>query len=109
MVHYSDSSDGEDEKDKKDDKEGKVISKALPQEQAKIRFRYRGKQHPLMLKLINASGRVCVNNETVSFSLLILIIFQVLYYPGTEEKHWQLSEGKKMISCFFETAEEMSN
>lgn len=42
MVHYSDSSDGEDKTDKKDDKGGKVLSKALPQEQAMIRFRYRG-------------------------------------------------------------------
>uniref|UniRef100_A0A673I813 Spectrin beta chain, non-erythrocytic 2-like n=1 Tax=Sinocyclocheilus rhinocerous TaxID=307959 RepID=A0A673I813_9TELE len=42
MVHYSDSSDGEDEMDKKADKGGKVLSKALPQEQAMIRFRYRG-------------------------------------------------------------------
>ncbi|XP_073682671.1 spectrin beta chain, non-erythrocytic 5 [Garra rufa] len=42
MVHYSDSSDGEDEKDKKADKGGKVLSKALPQEQAMIRFRFRG-------------------------------------------------------------------
>ncbi|KAK2878694.1 hypothetical protein Q8A67_019485 [Cirrhinus molitorella] len=40
MVHYSDS-DGEDEKDKAD-RGGKVLSKALPQEQAMIRFRYRG-------------------------------------------------------------------
>lgn len=50
MVHYSDSSDGEDETDKKADKGGKVLSKALPQEQAMIRFRYRGTQHPLVLK-----------------------------------------------------------
>uniref|UniRef100_A0A672QKD3 Spectrin, beta, non-erythrocytic 5 n=1 Tax=Sinocyclocheilus grahami TaxID=75366 RepID=A0A672QKD3_SINGR len=42
MVHYSDSSDGEDETDKKADKGGKVLSKAIPQEQAMIRFRYRG-------------------------------------------------------------------
>lgn len=48
MVHYSDSSDGEDEKEKKADK--RVLSKALPQEQAVIRFRYRGTQHPLELK-----------------------------------------------------------
>ncbi|XP_077095863.1 spectrin beta chain, non-erythrocytic 5 isoform X1 [Siphateles boraxobius] len=40
MVHYSDSSDGEDEKEKKADK--RVPSKALPQEQAAIRFKYRG-------------------------------------------------------------------
>jgi len=42
MVHYSDSSDGEDEKEKKSDK--RVPSKALPQEQAAIRFKYRGTQ-----------------------------------------------------------------
>ncbi|XP_043119308.1 spectrin beta chain, non-erythrocytic 5 isoform X2 [Puntigrus tetrazona] len=42
MVHYSDSSDGEDETDKKPDKGGKVLSKHIPQEQAMIRFRYRG-------------------------------------------------------------------
>ncbi|XP_026142105.1 spectrin beta chain, non-erythrocytic 5 isoform X1 [Carassius auratus] len=42
MVHYSDSSDAEDETDKKAHKGGKVLSKALPQEQAMIRFRYRG-------------------------------------------------------------------
>ncbi|XP_050989413.1 spectrin beta chain, non-erythrocytic 5 isoform X1 [Labeo rohita] len=42
MVHYSDSSDGEDGKDKKADKGGKVLSKVVPQEQAMIRFRFRG-------------------------------------------------------------------
>ncbi|XP_068070705.2 spectrin beta chain, non-erythrocytic 5 isoform X1 [Danio rerio] len=42
MVHYSDSSDGEDEKEKKADKGGKAVSKILPQEQAMIRFKYRG-------------------------------------------------------------------
>lgn len=48
MVHYSDSSDGEDEKEKKADK--RVLNKALPQEQAVIRFKYRGTQHILELK-----------------------------------------------------------
>nr|XP_055027307.1 spectrin beta chain, non-erythrocytic 5 [Misgurnus anguillicaudatus] len=42
MVQYSDSSDGEDETKKRANKEGKVITKALPQEQATIRFKYRG-------------------------------------------------------------------
>lgn len=45
MVQYSDSSDGEDEKEKRANKEGgKVITKALPQEQATIRFKFRGLQ-----------------------------------------------------------------
>lgn len=65
MVH--DSSDGEDETDKNADKGGKVLSKALPQEQAMIRFKYRGTQHPLMLKndICYWSG-LCVYNEPVS-------------------------------------------
>ncbi|TRY84982.1 hypothetical protein DNTS_028857 [Danionella cerebrum] len=40
MVHYSDSSDGEDERGKKAG--GIGVSKALPQEQAVIRFKFRG-------------------------------------------------------------------
>ncbi|XP_052001180.1 spectrin beta chain, non-erythrocytic 5 [Xyrauchen texanus] len=43
MVHYSDSSDGEDEK-KRADNRSKVLTKAIQQEKAMIRFKYRGEK-----------------------------------------------------------------
>ncbi len=109
MVHYSDSSDGEDERDKKADKGGKDLSKALPQEQAMIRFKYRGTQHPLVLKTqyMLLVWFVCTMNQFL-FLFSSWTFFQVLQ-PGIEEKYWQLSAEKKMTSFFFETAKEMNN
>lgn len=67
MVHNSDS-DGEDEKEKKADK--RVPSKALPQEQAAIRFKYRGTQDPLELKSDKSqtSDLICVYHKPISLS-----------------------------------------
>lgn len=47
MIQYSDSSGGEDEKEKRVNKAAKVLTKALPQEQAMIRFKYRGIWTPI--------------------------------------------------------------